>query len=58
MTNAYGFDEKIDFPYNPYDGYIYLDQYQCCWEYQEDTNKWINLDATDNQGKNGLQEAE
>ena len=24
------------------------------WEYQEDTNKWINLDATDNQGKNGF----
>tara|TARA_R100000353_G_scaffold42517_1_gene33868 strand:- start:186 stop:338 length:153 start_codon:yes stop_codon:yes gene_type:complete len=46
MMNAYGFDEKIHFPNNPYDGYIYLDQYQCCWEYQEDTNKWINLDAT------------
>ena len=46
MTNAYGFDEKIHFPHNPYDGYIYLDQYQCCWEYKEDTNKWINLDAT------------
>ena len=46
MMNAYGFDEKIHFPHNPYDGYIYLDQYQCCWEYKEDTNKWINLDVT------------
>ena len=58
MTNAYGFDEKIHFPYNPYDGYIYLDQYQCCWEYSEDTEMWTNLDAVDNKGKNGTQEAE
>ena len=26
MINAYGFDEKIDFPHNPYDGYIYLQE--------------------------------
>ena len=58
MTNPYGFDEKIHFPYNPYDGYIYLDQYQCCWEYSEDTEMWTNLDAVDNKGKNGTQEAE
>lgn len=46
MTNAYGFDERINFPLDPYDKCIYLDQYQCCWEYQEHSNKWINLDAT------------
>ena len=24
MMNAYGFDKKIHFPENPYDGYIYI----------------------------------
>ena len=45
--NAYGFDEEIHFPESPYDRYIYMDQYCYCWEYQEDENKWINLDATE-----------
>ena len=45
MKNAYGFDEPINFPENPYDKCIYLDQYQCCWEYSKDTEIWTNIDA-------------
>lgn len=45
MMNAYGFDEKIYFPSDPYDKYIYLDQYQSCWEYQEDTDEWVKLNS-------------
>ena len=45
MMNAYGFDEKIYFPSDPDDKYIYLDQYQSCWEYQEDTDEWVKLNS-------------
>jgi hypothetical protein len=43
--NGYGFDEEIHFPESPYDKYIYMDQYYCCWEYSEDAHAWTNLDA-------------
>ena len=43
--NAYGFGGEIHFPESPYDGYIYMDHYYNCWEYSEDKDEWINIDA-------------
>lgn len=43
--NPYGFDEPIHFPPNPYDRQIFMDQYEYCWEFQEEHRLWLNLDA-------------
>ena len=47
--NAYGpKNEKINFPTTAlYDGRIYMDQNNNCWEYFENTEndgRWINID--------------
>ena len=57
MINQYGFDEKINFPEVVYDKMIYMDQYRCCWEFDGDRDCWVNLDATDGEGKHGTAEA-
>ena len=46
--NPYGLDEPINFPKNPYDRQIFMDQYEYCWEFQKENLIWINLDVVQN----------